>query len=99
MKCVSHQAHGERNYHVFYELLAGLPAEQKEELYLQEAESYFYLNQVSGVRMLCSKGMKWLRHHFCLSSKALCEASPNFACLLMCPLQNYAKLCSVPSLT
>uniref|UniRef100_A0A8C3J0X3 Myosin motor domain-containing protein n=1 Tax=Calidris pygmaea TaxID=425635 RepID=A0A8C3J0X3_9CHAR len=39
------QAHGERNYHVFYELLAGLPAEQKEELYLQEAESYFYLNQ------------------------------------------------------
>ncbi|NWH56890.1 MYO15 protein, partial [Geococcyx californianus] len=39
------QAHGERNYHVFYELLAGLPAEQKEELYLQEAKSYFYLNQ------------------------------------------------------
>ncbi|NXO71685.1 MYO15 protein, partial [Phainopepla nitens] len=39
------QAHGERNYHVFYELLAGLPAEQKEEMYLQEAESYFYLNQ------------------------------------------------------
>ncbi|NXY56758.1 MYO15 protein, partial [Callaeas wilsoni] len=39
------QAHGERNYHVFYELLAGLPAEQKEQMYLQEAESYFYLNQ------------------------------------------------------
>ncbi|KAM6245291.1 myosin XVB [Porphyrio hochstetteri] len=39
------QARGERNYHVFYELLAGLPMEQKEELYLQEAESYFYLNQ------------------------------------------------------
>ncbi|PKU38222.1 unconventional myosin-xv-like [Limosa lapponica baueri] len=39
------QAHGERNYHVFYELLAGLPVEQKEKLYLQEAESYFYLNQ------------------------------------------------------
>ncbi|NXJ74754.1 MYO15 protein, partial [Trogon melanurus] len=39
------QAPGERNYHVFYELLAGLPVEQKEELYLQEAESYFYLNQ------------------------------------------------------
>ncbi|KFV52598.1 Unconventional myosin-XV, partial [Gavia stellata] len=39
------QAHGERNYHVFYELLAGLPVEQKEELYLQEAVSYFYLNQ------------------------------------------------------
>ncbi|KFV65440.1 Unconventional myosin-XV, partial [Dryobates pubescens] len=39
------QARGERNFHVFYELLAGLPVEQKEELYLQEAESYFYLNQ------------------------------------------------------
>ncbi|NXF20000.1 MYO15 protein, partial [Rhodinocichla rosea] len=39
------QAHSERNYHVFYELLAGLPVEQKEEMYLQEAESYFYLNQ------------------------------------------------------
>ncbi|NWY69769.1 MYO15 protein, partial [Erithacus rubecula] len=39
------QAHGERNYHVFYELLAGLPVQQKEELYLQEADSYFYLNQ------------------------------------------------------
>ncbi|NXE41074.1 MYO15 protein, partial [Ptilorrhoa leucosticta] len=39
------QAHGERNYHVFYELLAGLPVEQKQEMYLQEAESYFYLNQ------------------------------------------------------
>ncbi|NXF30213.1 MYO15 protein, partial [Nyctibius bracteatus] len=39
------QARGERNYHVFYELLAGLSVEQKEELYLQEPESYFYLNQ------------------------------------------------------
>ncbi|NXS11642.1 MYO15 protein, partial [Neodrepanis coruscans] len=44
-ECVTCQAHGERNYHVFYELLAGLPVEQKEEMYLQEAESYFYLNQ------------------------------------------------------
>ncbi|NWX24870.1 MYO15 protein, partial [Aegotheles bennettii] len=39
------QARGERNYHVFYELLAGLPVKKKEELYLHEAESYFYLNQ------------------------------------------------------
>ncbi|NWX29038.1 MYO15 protein, partial [Notiomystis cincta] len=44
-RVVFQQAHGERNYHVFYELLAGLPVEQKEEMYLQEAESYFYLNQ------------------------------------------------------
>ncbi|XP_042303487.1 myosin XVB [Sceloporus undulatus] len=39
------QGHGERSFHVFYELLAGLPIEQKEELYLQEPETYFYLNQ------------------------------------------------------
>ncbi|XP_074871117.1 myosin XVB [Carettochelys insculpta] len=39
------QARRERSYHVFYELLAGLPMEQKEQLYLHEAETYFYLNQ------------------------------------------------------
>ncbi|XP_078385251.1 unconventional myosin-XVB [Cetorhinus maximus] len=39
------QAHNERNYHVFYELLAGLDEEQKRELSLQESETYFYLNQ------------------------------------------------------
>lgn len=54
MNYVPCQAHGERNYHVFYQLLAGLPVKQKEELYLQEAEYYFYLNQVSEARMLCS---------------------------------------------
>ncbi|XP_077180383.1 uncharacterized protein LOC143831204 [Paroedura picta] len=41
------QSCGERSFHVFYELLAGLPIGQKEELYLQEAETYFYLNQAS----------------------------------------------------
>ncbi|XP_032992079.1 unconventional myosin-XV-like [Lacerta agilis] len=39
------QGRGERSFHVFYELLYGLPVGQKEELYLQEAETYFYLNQ------------------------------------------------------
>ncbi|XP_069057853.1 unconventional myosin-XV-like [Pleurodeles waltl] len=39
------QAQGERNFHAFYELLAGLSAEQKELFFLQEAETYFYLNQ------------------------------------------------------
>ncbi|KPP72940.1 unconventional myosin-XV-like, partial [Scleropages formosus] len=39
------QAHGERNYHVFYEMLAGLNDWDKQELYLQGAETYFYLNQ------------------------------------------------------
>uniref|UniRef100_A0AAV2LKU1 Myosin motor domain-containing protein n=1 Tax=Knipowitschia caucasica TaxID=637954 RepID=A0AAV2LKU1_KNICA len=39
------QAKSERNYHIFYEMLAGLPPEEKIPLYLQEAETYYYLNQ------------------------------------------------------
>lgn len=40
------QAKDERNYHIFYEMLAGLPSQQKQSLYLQDAETYYYLNQV-----------------------------------------------------
>uniref|UniRef100_A0A8C1Z402 Myosin XVAb n=1 Tax=Cyprinus carpio TaxID=7962 RepID=A0A8C1Z402_CYPCA len=39
------QAKDERNYHIFYEMLAGLPAHTKRAFYLQEAETYYYLNQ------------------------------------------------------
>ncbi|XP_006875611.1 PREDICTED: unconventional myosin-XV [Chrysochloris asiatica] len=39
------QAKNERNYHIFYELLAGLPAQQCQTFSLQEAETYYYLNQ------------------------------------------------------
>ncbi|XP_032393727.1 unconventional myosin-XV [Etheostoma spectabile] len=39
------QAKDERNYHIFYEMLAGLPSQQRQALYLQEAETYYYLNQ------------------------------------------------------
>ncbi|XP_058510682.1 unconventional myosin-XV [Solea solea] len=39
------QAKDERNYHIFYEMLAGLPSQQKQTFYLQEAETYYYLNQ------------------------------------------------------
>ncbi|XP_055047421.2 unconventional myosin-XV [Misgurnus anguillicaudatus] len=39
------QAKDERNYHIFYEMLAGLPLKQKQSFYLQEAETYYYLNQ------------------------------------------------------
>lgn len=41
-----HQANNERNYHIFYEMLAGLPSQQKQAFYLQDAETYYYLNQV-----------------------------------------------------
>ncbi|XP_026560400.1 unconventional myosin-XV [Pseudonaja textilis] len=39
------QAKNERNYHIFYEMLAGLPTQQKQMFCLQGAETYYYLNQ------------------------------------------------------
>ncbi|NXI62764.1 MYO15 protein, partial [Anseranas semipalmata] len=39
------QAQSERNYHIFYEMLAGLPAQQRQRYCLQGAETYYYLNQ------------------------------------------------------
>lgn len=47
------QAPGERNYHVFYELLAGLSEKEKQKYGLVEADKYFYLNQGGGD---CSSG-------------------------------------------
>lgn len=35
----------ERNYHIFYQLLAGLPQAQKDELHLTEPSDFFYMNQ------------------------------------------------------
>ncbi|XP_009077192.1 PREDICTED: unconventional myosin-XV-like, partial [Acanthisitta chloris] len=39
------QSKSERNYHIFYEMLAGLPVQQKQRYCLQGAETYYYLNQ------------------------------------------------------
>lgn len=39
------QAADERNYHVFYEMLAGMSVERKKKYGLQVAQKYFYLNQ------------------------------------------------------
>ncbi|KAH8284420.1 hypothetical protein KR018_005978 [Drosophila ironensis] len=39
------QAPGERNYHVFYELLGGLSEAERSKYGLLEADKYFYLNQ------------------------------------------------------
>ncbi|KAL1494091.1 hypothetical protein ABEB36_009744 [Hypothenemus hampei] len=39
------QAPGERNYHVFYELLGGLSTTDKQKFGLVDADKYFYLNQ------------------------------------------------------
>ncbi|NXA74698.1 MYO15 protein, partial [Thryothorus ludovicianus] len=39
------QSKSERNYHIFYEMLAGLPSQQRQRYCLQGAETYYYLNQ------------------------------------------------------
>lgn len=41
------QAPEERNYHVFYELLAGLDQQLRDKYGLLTPDKYFYLNQVS----------------------------------------------------
>ena len=40
------QAFGERNYHIFYEMLCGLTDEQKLKFNLTDAQDFTYLNQV-----------------------------------------------------
>lgn len=42
------QAPGERNYHVFYELLGGLGNTERQKYGLVDADKYFYLNQGGG---------------------------------------------------
>ncbi|XP_072386404.1 unconventional myosin-XV [Diabrotica undecimpunctata] len=42
------QAPGERNYHVFYELLGALSSSEKQKYGLIDADKYFYLNQGGG---------------------------------------------------
>lgn len=37
---------GERNFHIFYELCAGLPSATKTKFGIKTAQNYFYLNQV-----------------------------------------------------
>lgn len=45
------QNEGERNYHIFYSMLAGLPKEEKKRLDLGEASSYVYLT--GGKTLIC----------------------------------------------
>jgi len=42
---VVRQTEGERNYHIFYQLLSGLPDEDKKRLYLSKAQDFHYVNQ------------------------------------------------------
>ncbi|KAH3808622.1 hypothetical protein DPMN_136979 [Dreissena polymorpha] len=42
---IVHQAHDERNYHIFYCMLAGMTNEEKQKLHVKTATDYWYLTQ------------------------------------------------------
>ncbi|XP_071164800.1 myosin-VIIa-like isoform X4 [Mytilus edulis] len=42
---IVNQAHDERNYHIFYCMLAGLSADERKQLDLKDATHYYYLTQ------------------------------------------------------
>lgn len=43
------QAHDERNYHIFYCMLAGMTNEEKQKLDVADATKYWYLTQVNSL--------------------------------------------------
>lgn len=51
-RIVNHSS-GERNYHVFYELLSGLPKQELTKYGLTTPEDFFYLSQV-GALLSCT---------------------------------------------
>lgn len=44
---IVNQAHDERNYHIFYCMLAGLSDEERQKLDVRDATHYYYLTQVN----------------------------------------------------
>ncbi|XP_039610985.1 unconventional myosin-X-like [Polypterus senegalus] len=67
---VVRQNPGERSYHIFYALLAGADAEQKELYFLSEPESFHYLSQ-SGCVKDKSLDDKWLFNSVMVALKVM----------------------------
>ncbi|XP_011270021.1 hypothetical protein CAOG_08449, partial [Capsaspora owczarzaki ATCC 30864] len=65
---VVHQATDERNYHIFYEMLAGMEPDELAKLKLGDAKQYYYLNQGGNTKVdnkddaeeyfLCTRAME-----------------------------------------
>ena len=48
---VSEQSQGERNYHIFYQLLAGAPDSWRTQMSLKDPSTYHYLNQSGCIKL------------------------------------------------
>ncbi|KAG7527129.1 unconventional myosin-VIIa-like [Solea senegalensis] len=75
---VCHQALGERNYHIFYCMLAGISAEQRKSLSLKDAKAYKFLTKGDCVACESKDDAKDYRHiHSALKiltfSESLCH--------------------------
>ena len=70
------QLHWQRNYHVFYEMMAGLADPQKKKMMLSRPEDFFYLNQacllIGFFGCLCTSD----RIHYVLKSLCLFYFAP-----------------------
>lgn len=83
---IVNQAHDERNYHIFYCMLAGMSNEDKAKLELGDATSYYYLVQV---RLLLHTVL------YCtLQQTVLCQVLALF--ILRCTKAEYNLLTSEP---
>lgn len=52
------QAPDERNYHIFYCMLAGMSREERQKLSLHDATNYYYLTQVPSSAIFCPNDVR-----------------------------------------
>ncbi|XP_069314209.1 unconventional myosin-IXa [Eulemur rufifrons] len=64
-----YQEHNERNYHVFYYLLAGASEEERSAFHLKQPEEYHYLNQIT------KKPLRQSWDDYCYDSEPDCFTS------------------------
>ncbi|XP_065659386.1 unconventional myosin-XV isoform X6 [Hydra vulgaris] len=55
---IAYQHPGDRNFHIFYEMLAGLPMEDQEAMGLDKPDLFFYLNQGASSKIVSKNDMQ-----------------------------------------
>ena len=68
------QSAGERNYHIFYEMLSGLREDQKIKLSLTKAEDFVYLNQVHlYMYYKANQNIRFVKRNSCTTTYVHCK--------------------------